>query len=220
MSFSERLKRTVKRKADFTCCWCTDRIKKVHVHHIIPQGRGGPDTQENAAPLCGSCHDLLGNNPDFRKEVRLRRDHWYQACEAGTVGLQASFRDRSPTSEQVTALRNALDDAWSTAAELESHLCCGAGTPEIYEARLQEQAHNVYVHVVFLLEVLQLTALLADFRADLNEFRETKRVRFSSDESGNLYADTLGQLARYASPLLTTTGNQSGVRGGGAAQRW
>ena len=67
MPFSEQLKLTVKQKANFTCCWCQERRNKVDVHHIIPESDGGQDTEENAAPLCGSCHDLYGNNPDLRR---------------------------------------------------------------------------------------------------------------------------------------------------------
>ncbi len=80
MPFSEQVRLAVKKKANFTCCWCQDRAKKVHVHHIKPQSQSGPDTKDNAAPLCGSCHDLYGNNPDLMKEVRYRRDHWYETC--------------------------------------------------------------------------------------------------------------------------------------------
>lgn len=78
MPFPESVKLSVKKKADFTCCWCQNRQNKVDIHHIIPENEGGPDTEDNAAPLCGSCHDLIGMNPNLRKEVRLRRDHWYE----------------------------------------------------------------------------------------------------------------------------------------------
>jgi len=80
MAFSEPIRLAVKRKADFTCCWCRDRRNKVEIHHIIPQTEGGPNDEDNAAPLCGSCHDLFGGNPELRKEIRLRRDQWYEIC--------------------------------------------------------------------------------------------------------------------------------------------
>jgi CRISPR/Cas system-associated protein Cas10 (large subunit of type III CRISPR-Cas system) len=83
MPFSEHLKLTVKQKANFTCCWCQEHRNKVDVHHIIPESDGGPDTEDNAAPLCGSCHALYGNNPDLRKEIRSRRDHWYEYYAGG-----------------------------------------------------------------------------------------------------------------------------------------
>jgi hypothetical protein len=80
MAFSDSTKLKVKRKADFTCCWCRDRLKKVEVHHIIPEAEGGSDDEVNAAPLCDSCHGLFGDNPRLRKEIRLRRDQWYEIC--------------------------------------------------------------------------------------------------------------------------------------------
>lgn len=80
MPFSETTKEKVKIRADFTCCWCNDRKQKVEVHHIIPQAEGGSNDEDNAAPLCSNCHTLLGGNPELRKEIRLRRDHWYDVC--------------------------------------------------------------------------------------------------------------------------------------------
>jgi hypothetical protein len=80
MAFAEPLKLEVKKKADFTCCWCQDRRNKVDVHHIVPKAEGGSDDEDNAAPLCGSCHDLYGANPVLRKEIRCRRDRWYEVC--------------------------------------------------------------------------------------------------------------------------------------------
>jgi len=81
MGFSETTRLNVQKWADFTCCWCNNRQNKVEIHHIVPQAEKGPDTEENAAPLCGSCHTLLGGNPELRKEIRLRRDHWYEICK-------------------------------------------------------------------------------------------------------------------------------------------
>jgi len=40
-----------------------------------------PDNLDNAAPLCGSCHDLFGRNPDKRKQIREMRDFWWEVCE-------------------------------------------------------------------------------------------------------------------------------------------
>ncbi|MBL1138349.1 MAG: HNH endonuclease [Chloroflexi bacterium] len=80
MSFSEAIKEKVKIRADFTCCWCNDHKQKVEVHHIIPEAASGPDDEDNAAPLCSNCHTLYGGNPDLRKEIRARRDHWYDIC--------------------------------------------------------------------------------------------------------------------------------------------
>ena len=79
MPFSEHTKIEVKRRSAFRCCRC--QTIGVDVHHIIPESDGGPDTFDNAAPLCQNCHDQIGQNPIKRKEIRQMRDWWYGVCE-------------------------------------------------------------------------------------------------------------------------------------------
>ena len=76
MSFSESLKLDVKQRSAFRCCRC--QSIGVEIHHIIPQADKGPDTIENAAPLCPSCHDYFGANPVKRKEIREMREWWFE----------------------------------------------------------------------------------------------------------------------------------------------
>jgi hypothetical protein len=45
----------------------------VEVHHIGPQGQGGKDTDDNAAPLCPSCHETYGANPKGESSSEKRR---------------------------------------------------------------------------------------------------------------------------------------------------
>lgn len=85
MSFSEIVKQTVKEKAAFTCCWCRDLRNKVEIHHIIAEAEGGSNTEENAAPLCSNCHTLYGGNPELRKEIKARRDNWFEQCASQVV---------------------------------------------------------------------------------------------------------------------------------------
>jgi len=53
----------------------------VEIHHIIPSEDDGPDTDENAAPLCPSCHETWGGNTKKRKFIREARDFWYECCD-------------------------------------------------------------------------------------------------------------------------------------------
>ncbi len=78
MPFSEKLKNTVKRKSHFCCCLC--HALSVEVHHIVPQADGGSDDEDNAAPLCPSCHEIYGANAQKRKFIREARDFWYELC--------------------------------------------------------------------------------------------------------------------------------------------
>lgn len=80
MAFSESIKITVRRQSHHSCCIC--KGIGIEVHHIIPEGNGGPDTFENAAPLCPSCHETYGANPTKRKMIVEARDLWYEICAA------------------------------------------------------------------------------------------------------------------------------------------
>ncbi|KAF6585926.1 HNH endonuclease [Paenibacillus sp. EKM211P] len=84
MAFSEKLKLEAKKKACFRCVICQKPF--VEIHHIIPQADGGSDTIDNAAPLCASCHDLFGGNPEKRKQIREMRDHWFDLMERRVNG--------------------------------------------------------------------------------------------------------------------------------------
>lgn len=76
--FSEATKLAVKKRAHFACCLCHD--VGVEVHHLVPQSEDGPDDEDNAAPLCPSCHERYGANPAKRKFIREARDFWYEVC--------------------------------------------------------------------------------------------------------------------------------------------
>lgn len=76
MPFTESVKLEAKRRSNFQCAAC--RQPFVDVHHLIPQAEGGPDTLENACPLCGGCHNLFGGNPEKRKQLREMRDFQWE----------------------------------------------------------------------------------------------------------------------------------------------
>ena len=84
MAFSEKVKLEAKRRAAFRCVVCHRPF--VEVHHIIPQHAGGSDDLSNAAPLCAGCHDLYGENPSKRKQIREMRDYWYEVIEKRAQG--------------------------------------------------------------------------------------------------------------------------------------
>lgn len=97
MPFLEKMKLEVRRKAHHQCCMC--KALGIEIHHIIPQEENGPDTEDNAAPLCPSCHETYGSNPQKRKLIRETRDLWYEICQ-----------DRfGPTAKQLAQLRSAVE---------------------------------------------------------------------------------------------------------------
>jgi hypothetical protein len=110
MPFSDDLKLKVKRKAEFRCCLCHDL--GIQVHHIIPEESQGPDTEDNAAPLCPSCHDKLGANPVKRKFIREARDYWYELCSerlAKDSRLLEEIADGIKGTASKNDLQNAMD---------------------------------------------------------------------------------------------------------------
>ena len=81
MPFLSSTKRAVRSRAWFACCVCRKISLGLEVHHILPQAEGGADSEDNAAPLCPSCHAIYGGNPELRARLREMRDVWYGMCE-------------------------------------------------------------------------------------------------------------------------------------------
>lgn len=86
MPFPQAVKLQAKQRANFRCVVCHEPW--VEVHHIIPEAQDGPDTLDNAAPLCATCHHRYGDNPALRKQLREMRDWWWQLC-ADTAATSA-----------------------------------------------------------------------------------------------------------------------------------
>ena len=116
MGFPEALKLKVRKKSHLACCLC--KAIGVEVHHIIPQEEGGSDKEENAAPLCPSCHEIYGANPKKRKFIREARDLWYEIC----AKRYASDSDRMDEIKQLLKNTVSYDDFISFKKELLSHI--------------------------------------------------------------------------------------------------
>lgn len=116
MTFTETLKSRVRKKSHLSCCLC--KAIGVEVHHIIPQEEGGLDLEENAAPLCPSCHETYGANPQKRKFIREARDLWYEICEK----RYASDPDRLDEIKRLLRNTVSYDDFNSFKEELLSHI--------------------------------------------------------------------------------------------------
>jgi hypothetical protein len=110
MPFSEDLKLKVKKQSHFACCLC--HAIGVEVHHIIPQSEGGEDTENNAAPLCPSCHEIYGANPQKRKFITEARDFWYETCAtryASDASVLSDIANRLDQSLTKTDFQAAMD---------------------------------------------------------------------------------------------------------------
>jgi hypothetical protein len=111
MPFTEHLKLTVKKRAHFRCCIC--QAFDVEVHHIVPQAEGGPNTEDNAAPLCPSHHETYGANPQKRKLLREARDFWYEICEKRF----ASSSDYSETIANLIRVVESMQETYTALSE-------------------------------------------------------------------------------------------------------
>lgn len=72
------------------CCICYKFCGvKIETDHIVPVADGGPDTIDNAIPVCFECHaDIHAYNdrhPRGRKyrpeELRKQKDQWLEICQ-------------------------------------------------------------------------------------------------------------------------------------------
>ena len=79
MPFTEGVKAKAKEHAHYRCVMCQTPVF-LEVHHIVPESEQGPDTIDNAASLCPNCHRWFAHDPAKRKEVRAKRDWWWERC--------------------------------------------------------------------------------------------------------------------------------------------
>jgi 5-methylcytosine-specific restriction endonuclease McrA len=72
------------------CCVCHRYCGvKMETDHIVPAGEGGPDTMDNAIPVCFECHAEIHSyndkHPRGRKfladELRAHKEQWLKICE-------------------------------------------------------------------------------------------------------------------------------------------
>jgi len=102
VGFTEKIKVLVWNRAAGRCCICHKPF--IEVHHIMPEhGEGDRDNSfENAAPLCAGCHDLYGDNPSKRKQIKRFRDMWYGEIEKKRKGgLEKLFEEYQETDSKL-----------------------------------------------------------------------------------------------------------------------
>lgn len=147
MPFPEALKVVIRKRAHLCCCLC--HAIGVDVHHIVPSADGGLDEEDNAAPLCPSCHETYGANPLKRKFIREARDLWFGLCE----------KRYASDASQLAAMAEALgklvtkDDLKRLTVENTTYVLgalSGAGTradtgEQIYSFRQEEFIHPLIV---------------------------------------------------------------------------
>lgn len=113
MPFSDSVREKVLKMALYHCCVCQKAGLSIEVHHIVPQAHGGDDSDDNAAPLCPTCHADYGDNPVKRKAIMKRRDFWYKLCRKREEPRMqwvkmADTLEKIATKEDLSNLGNAI----------------------------------------------------------------------------------------------------------------
>ncbi len=94
MGFSDDVKDRAMLACARHCCVCRRFAGlNMEVHHIVQRANKGPDTDDNAIPLCFECHAFAGHyNPKHPKgikyspaELRKARDNWYALVAKGSI---------------------------------------------------------------------------------------------------------------------------------------
>jgi hypothetical protein len=158
MAFKEEVKLAVKRKSHFRCCLC-EKLLHLEIHHIIPQAEGGPDDEENAAPLCPSCHETYGANPTKRKFIREKRDHWYELC------AQHYARDENLQDEIKSMVKQAVEEAGEGLPSLTTHSI--EVPPDLaFSARQRRQLRDALLACRYMKDPHRLQQVTSDLQKD------------------------------------------------------
>jgi hypothetical protein len=57
-AFPKELKIQIRKEQDNICAKCERKVKKLQIHHKIPQSMGGSDERSNAVGLCDKDHKV------------------------------------------------------------------------------------------------------------------------------------------------------------------
>ena len=183
MAFSASIRTQVRKRAHFSCCLCF--AHDVEIHHIIPSEEGGPDSAENAAPLCPSCHETFGGNPKKRKLIREARDSWFEICEARFRPASDSHHELLQVLQRVeakvTRLRTSGPSVHTSTAKSAStwcsvHVLMAAMLAHDYRSVCPEDVAFSSVHS--LLDVLLLPRFWPD--SELRLYRRQFRSAFGT----------------------------------------
>ena len=129
MPFSRDVREDALVRSGRYCCACgTFAGRDIEVHHIVSEADGGPDTIDNAIPLCSRCHGEAGHyNPRHPRgtkyspdELRRHRDEWwtYRANNYEAKHRPTWFREPPNSGRGVPVQRRDVGVLWSRMANI------------------------------------------------------------------------------------------------------
>lgn len=71
-NISTSTRKRIYRRDGYRCALC-DSTRYLQIHHVIPRGEGGPNTEHNLICLCADCHGLA-HGIDLRGYGGTRED--------------------------------------------------------------------------------------------------------------------------------------------------
>lgn len=192
MPFSQRIKNEALNKSAFRCCICKDLASDIH--HIVPQEFDGTDVLENAAPLCSSCHDYYGDNPDKIEKIRALRNHWWKMVE---IKYSYSVADKT------------LMQFEGVGAEINDKVIMRSEEPVVLEHRMLENANfDLTSHMI--ISSLKSTQKKFPFRSRILvievEGHRNDKGGFDNDAYEIIFEFALVMILRYCSAIFTPLG--------------
>jgi HNH endonuclease len=114
MAFPEKEVAELLAKCHRRCCICHRYCGvKMELDHMVPKAEGGPDTIDNAIPVCFECHAEIhaynDKHPRGRKfkaeELRMHKEEWLKLC-----ATSAHFLASVPSRTDVGPIQALIDE--------------------------------------------------------------------------------------------------------------
>lgn len=144
MPFSQKVASEVLVLCARRCCICRQFCgARMQLHHIIPEAKGGTDTEENCIPLCLNCHEEVGSynacHPISRKfspdELKRHRDAWFDFVRNYSERLaHSSAVNRPPSDSLIETLQTPFAPKFgliATARAQGRRICACTATGEV-----------------------------------------------------------------------------------------
>ncbi len=71
-SFPKEIRKQVRAEQNNQCADCGVKVKKLEVHHIVPESKGGSQTRDNAIGLCHECHIIWDSRAGVQPQGSIK----------------------------------------------------------------------------------------------------------------------------------------------------
>lgn len=155
---------------DGHCIFCEQAI--AHCHHVIPASKGGSDTLENRAGLCGGHHDLVH-----------KEQSWTDKLAELKAGMNKRYAALSVVNQIIPRLADALGKMFPGHAFATN----GWSTKQFRDAHGIPKDHNTDADCIACSILENPTIKLPEKVYELRKFRRHDRAQISRMEDRNYY---------------------------------